>query len=87
MTDLTPTERQILSVLDERGGLPTGRVAKLVPDKLDIGAQRYSRDMRMALTSLCGRGLVDRLDDQKPVCWVRTPAGTEALAKAKEAAS
>jgi hypothetical protein len=78
-TRLTEVDRKILAALDERGGSLTGDVA--------AAARPWGRDRRVEsawtrerLVDLKKRGLVAELDDQKPVCWLRTAAGTEALA-------
>lgn len=81
MPDITETERKILTVLDERGGAKTGLVAKRVPrSALNTNdPRRHTTTVRWFLLGLFGRGLVAHLDDQKPVCWVRTAAGTAAI--------
>ena len=84
MTDnfyqLTDNDIAILRCLNESGGLLTRRVANQVPF---FGANRHqhSAAVRSWLLRLKKYGLVRLLDNEKPDCWTRTPAGTEALTK------
>ena len=41
--------------------------------------RQHSGDVRSWLLDMEKRGLVKRMDDQKPVCWLRTKAGTRWL--------
>jgi hypothetical protein len=41
--------------------------------------RRDSQMVRLKLLDLMSDGLVRPLDDQKPIAWCRTKAGTEAL--------
>lgn len=81
VTNLRPsfTERRILEFLSEDGGFTTGRVAENFTGYGDNKRQR-SGAVRSWLNILQKRGLVAPMDDLKPVAWVRTPAGTAALA-------
>lgn len=75
----TETEREILSRLTEEGGFTTGRVAKHV-SYCKFNKRARSAAVREWLLRLEREGLVAKLDDQKPVCWVRTSRGTDAIA-------
>lgn len=70
------TRHQILFLLAEDGGFTTHQVAVNV----DNGSgSRHSAQIRQALLSMERDGLVTKMDDQKPVCWLRTKKGTEAF--------
>lgn len=72
-------ELMVLKALDEDGGFLTGEVAaRLSLVGYDNGHQRGAA-VRSWLIGLRSRGLVAELDDKKPVCWIRTSAGTAAL--------
>lgn len=75
---LSRYDRWILELLSEDGGFVTGHIARNVPMFGSNGHQQ-SGTVRSWLIDLKKRGLVRFLDDQKPVCWVRTAAGTAAL--------
>lgn len=69
---------KILSALAEDGGF----TALAVADRADLGSgngRMRSGAMRSWLSLLEARGLVAKMDDLKPICWIRTPAGTAAL--------
>ncbi len=70
----TARERMLLAVLTEVGGFTSGAVAKSIPMAGETGMT-----VRPDLIELSRRGLVRLLDDQKPVCWCRTVAGTAAV--------
>lgn len=78
MEKLRSREQEILGLLNEDGGFTTGRIAKQVT-KSGSNAHQHSGAVRAWLMNLKKRGLVDYLDDQKPVCWKRTPKGTAAI--------
>jgi hypothetical protein len=69
----------ILDKLAEDGGFTTRHVARNAWTSCD---RRGSAECRQALLYLQREGYVAPLDDQKPVAWVRTTKGTEALEKA-----
>jgi hypothetical protein len=78
---LTKLQKDVLGALDEQGGFTTGRIAKCLPRSF-AGPTRnriFSKSVRRTLLALQDRGYVRTLDDQKPVCWCRTPAGTAAI--------
>jgi hypothetical protein len=69
---------KILSALAEDGGF----TALAIADRSGVGdgnGRMRSGAMRSWLALLEARGLVAKMDDQKPICWIRTPAGTAAL--------
>lgn len=73
---LTPDYRRILGVLGECDGSTSGRIASELGN---VNLRSESQIIRFKLLDLEKAGYVSRLDDQKPVLWRRTPAGTEAL--------
>lgn len=78
---MNETMRAILELLDETAGSLTGDIARKVPN-IHCGphANRiHSAWIRQDLLALKQRGLVIELDDQKPVCWCRTEAGSALL--------
>lgn len=75
-------ERGVLLVLSEQGAYTTGKVADGVGDRVGFfGSNRrqHSACIRQVLLNLRIDGLVTTGDDKKPVVWLRTPKGTEAL--------
>lgn len=83
MTKLSTYEREILDQLNEVAGFTTGRIAKGVK-MFGTNMHQHSGAVRSWLVDLKKRGLVDFLDDQKPVCWKRTPAGTAAIQEVQQ---
>jgi hypothetical protein len=81
MPKITDAERKILLALDEDGGRKTGYVAREIDAwRWTItGGRSFSLEIGSQLKALMDRGLVAHLDAQKPVCWLRTPAGTAAM--------
>ncbi len=69
--------RRILAALKEDGGFDTGHVASRVG--AGSSKRRRSQLMRVDLLRLQALGWVRPMDDQKPICWVRTSAGTMAI--------
>ena len=65
--------RQALIHLDTRAGTTAGRIA------IDVGMGSSAQGLRAPLRDMERWGWVRRLDDQAPVAWLRTEAGTEAL--------
>jgi hypothetical protein len=77
---LNPRDYAILEVLSEDGGFLTSWVSKAIPiSYCDDNARMRSAAVRSWLLRLKDQGLVDYLDNQKPVCWKRTKLGTKAL--------
>lgn len=80
MPELTTRDFDILSRLNEAGGFPTKHIARsLDSEAYEKNARLQSSAVGFLLRSLERRGLVAKLDDQKPICWVRTLAGSKAL--------
>ena len=75
---LTHQDKALLSVLKEDCGLTTGQVACLVSGSVSDGRER-SAEIRSRLMGLREDGLVDYLFSEKVICWIRTPAGSEAV--------
>lgn len=75
---ITNYEREILEALNESGGFTTGQVARHVT-MFGSNARQHIGAVRSWLMGLKKRGLVDFLDDQKPVCWIRTATGSATL--------
>lgn len=76
---LSSIEMDVLKKLDEDRGFETRVIAK----KLVILARSErskSMTVRGVLLRLKKMRMVDYLDDEKPVCWIRTPRGTKYLA-------
>ena len=74
---------QILGILDETGGFTTSEVARRLP-QFGSNKHQHSGAVRSWLLQLYARGLVDYLDNQRPVCWKRTARGTEEVEARKE---
>jgi hypothetical protein len=79
---LGPRHFEILDKLSEVGGFTTRRVAQLAWESCD---RKGSAQCRQVLLWLQKEGYIGTLDDQLPVCWVRTTKGTTALHAAIEA--
>lgn len=76
---LSQRDYNILDKLAEDGGFTTRHVARRAWVSCD---RRGSAECRQSLLYLQREGYVGPMDDQKPIAWVRTPKGTEALNKA-----
>jgi len=76
---LTESQKPILAVLSEDGGFTTNRVAVMARGNANL--RHKSQMVRRELLELKRLGLVRELDDQKPVAWCRTYAGTVSLAQ------
>lgn len=72
---LSDYDKKILAVLDTDGGFATGDVAKKVMPQFGRSVHAHSGAVRRWLIVLEGKGLVRKLDNDKPVCWVKTAAG------------
>lgn len=84
--NLTKSDLKILAVLSEHGGFTTGEVSRAAfPD--ESNRRIRSGAVRSWLDIMFREGLVTHLDDQKPVCWIRTPKGTVALHYAQHSPS
>lgn len=62
---------QILDFLDTDGGFTTAQVAKQLTPMFGLNNHQHSGATRSWLMQLEKQGKVRRLDDQKPVCWVK----------------
>lgn len=67
-------DREILGVLDGIGGYPTGRIAGMVVPIFGHNRRTHSAFIRQRLIQLEAAGKVRKMDDQKPVCWVKVEA-------------
>lgn len=72
-------EMAILAALDERGGFTTGKIAKTFESPFKRSVREHSSDVRSWLLDMRERGLVSPLDNEKPICWVRTSLGSATL--------
>ena len=70
MNNIDKYEQQILSILDVQGGFTTGNVAKKVTPRFGRNGHQHIGAVRSWLIDLEKKGLVKRMDDQKPVCWM-----------------
>lgn len=77
---LRDNQRKILSVLSPECGVTTEWVRKRTGITFGLNAHQTSGAIRSWLMEMKRSGLVDFLDDQKPVCWKITDAGRAALA-------
>lgn len=77
---LTSTNAELLKVLDEDAGLLTGEVShRAQVTYCSFNKRQRSGAVRSWLVNMMKDGLVEFLDDKKPVAWKRTAAGTAAL--------
>ncbi|WP_150670963.1 hypothetical protein [Pandoraea anhela] len=68
---LSEYDKKILGILDARGAYTTADVAKRVEPQFGHNRRTHSGAVRSWLLNLERQGLVRRLDDQKPVCWLK----------------
>lgn len=77
--DLDATERDILLALSEREGWGIRQISECLPS--DFGPRaHWSQWASSRLRRLEKAGLVARMNGEKPIAWVRTAAGTAAVA-------
>lgn len=76
---LSPEECTVLRILGEYGGAETKWVAERIPPTMLRSRRSHSMKIRSVLMALRRYGMVADMDDQKPICWIRTPKGTEYL--------
>ncbi|WP_241299572.1 MULTISPECIES: hypothetical protein [Burkholderia cepacia complex] len=69
--ELSEYDHKILIVLDTVGGYTTSDVADRVWPEFGGSRRTHSAAVRSWLLALEKKGLVKRLDDEKPVCWVK----------------
>lgn len=75
-TKLGHADHRLLVCLSEQGGWTAGEIARHMGyTNVRSEAQLLRRD----LIRMEALGWVGKLDSNKPVAWVRTPIGTEAL--------
>lgn len=72
---MTGADMDVLCVLDGAGGFTTGDVAKRVSFRFGHNKRTHSAAVRAILLGLERQGLVKRMDDQTPVCWVLSSKG------------
>jgi hypothetical protein len=84
MTSLSDGDRRMLEILDERLGTFAEDAARAVHNRSNL--KTGTALARARLASLSERGMARLMDDRTPLCWLRTPAGTRALAEAGESA-
>lgn len=81
---LAEFETAILKVLDGQGGYTTGQVAERIDYQFGHNRRVHSAAVRTLLVGLEKRGVIKRLDDQKPDCWVKaTPVEPDGGAPGK----
>lgn len=76
---LDAAERDILLALSEREGTGVRDMPDFLPPKFGPRAH-WSQWASSRLRRLEKAGLVARMDAEKPIAWVRTAAGTAAVA-------
>lgn len=78
---MTEWQIKLLHALVQVGGFTTGRVSERAwGERFGRNGKRIqSAWARRDLLRLEGMGFVRRMDDLKPVCWIRTIAGTAAI--------
>lgn len=70
-------ERKLLQAIGTIGGTPSGEAACIAWGFADRRAK--TQEAVRVFRALEARGWVRKMDDQKPICWLRTDAGDEAL--------
>ncbi len=76
-----PIHRQILEYLAGNDGFVAADIGgKVWPDSPRRNA---SANVILYLRDLEHQGLVKRMDEKKPIVWMRTPAGDDALRECK----
>lgn len=68
---LTDYEHQILDLLSNKGATLAGDVAEYIQPRFGTNNRQHAGAVRKWLVSLEKQGLVRRLDNEKPVCWVK----------------
>lgn len=76
---MTEYDFKILSVLSPECGVTTEWIRKTTGISFGHNARTTSGAIRSWLNSMKRDGLVDFLDDLKPVCWKITDSGRAAL--------
>ncbi|ENZ78080.1 MULTISPECIES: Lrp/AsnC family transcriptional regulator [Ralstonia] len=68
---LAEFETAILNVLDGHGGYTTGQIAERIDFQFGHNRRVHSAAVRTLLLGLEKQGVIKRMDDQKPDCWVK----------------
>jgi hypothetical protein len=68
---LNEYEQKIFELLAKRGATLTGDVAENVRPLFGTNKRQHSGAVKSWLVDLEKKGLVRRLDEEKPVCWAR----------------
>lgn len=81
MSELTPTERQILSAMSDEYGVSIGTIGYTIagPDASEASSYRMMDEVRQVLPYLSTKLLAREVIANDIALWIRTPAGTEAL--------
>ena len=75
-TTIGNRDRALLGALGEKAGTLSGEAAVAAWGFID--RREKAREAVKRLKTMERAGLVKRLDDLRPLCWLRTAAGTEA---------
>lgn len=75
-TRLGHSDFRLLCCLSENGGWTSGQLARQMGYP-NVGSEAHL--IRRDLLRMEALGWVGRLDEKRPVCWVRMRAGTEAM--------
>lgn len=76
-TSLDVRDKELLKAISQSGGFLPGEAAFNAWRVVDRRAG--AREATSRFRAMEKMGLVKMLDDQKPVCWMRTDAGTAAI--------
>lgn len=71
MDRLTDYDKKILAVLDTEGGFTTARVVARITPRFGSNNRQHAAAVRSWLCRLERNGLVRKLHNLKPVCWVK----------------
>jgi hypothetical protein len=69
--DLTPIDQAILSSLQKDGGWIIRDIAGGIPQPAGMSNRQHSALINQRLHIMETNGLVRRLDDEKPIAWVK----------------
>lgn len=65
-------DAMILQSLDGPGGFTTGQISSMCKPRVGDDRRAHTRWIRTRLLALQEAGMVRPMDNEKPVCWVRT---------------
>lgn len=72
---MTKRQQWRQNILDELGdlggGFTTGDLAKKIPSNHSHNNREHSAAVRALLVEMESEGLVRKMDDLKPVCWIK----------------